>query len=92
MTLYDFKYRANRTIRTIHQGGLFMNAKQKLHQAHLNEWAARISDQKACGLTVRQWCAQITSPSINTMLEAFTEGRSCHPDASRDDLAFNRFI
>ena len=58
MTLYDFKYRANRTIRTIRQGGLFMNAKQKLHQAHLNEWAARISDQKASGLTIRQWCDQ----------------------------------
>ena len=35
-----------------------MNAKQKLHQAHLTEWAARFSDQKASGLTVRQWCDQ----------------------------------
>ena len=33
-----------------------MNAKQKLHQAKLSEWAARFSDQKASGLTVRQWC------------------------------------
>lgn len=33
-----------------------MNAKQKLHQARLSEWAARFSDQKASGLTVRQWC------------------------------------
>ena len=33
-----------------------MNAKQKLHQAHLTEWAARFSDQQASGLTVRQWC------------------------------------
>ena len=35
-----------------------MNAKQKLHQACLTEWAARFADQKASGLTVRQWCDQ----------------------------------
>ena len=35
-----------------------MNAKQKLHQAKLAEWAARFVDQKASGLTVRQWCEQ----------------------------------
>lgn len=35
-----------------------MTAKQKLHQAHLREWAARFSDQKSSGLTVRQWCEQ----------------------------------
>ena len=35
-----------------------MNAKQKLHQAHLAEWATKLSDQKASGLTVRQWCDQ----------------------------------
>jgi hypothetical protein len=35
-----------------------MTAKQKLHHAHLREWAARFSDQKASGLTVRQWCEQ----------------------------------
>lgn len=35
-----------------------MNAKQKLHQAHLAEWAARFSEQKASGLTIRQWCEQ----------------------------------
>ena len=35
-----------------------MNLKQKLHQIHLNEWAARFSDQKSSGLTVRQWCEQ----------------------------------
>lgn len=33
-----------------------MNAKQKLHQVHLQEWAARFAEQKASGLTVRQWC------------------------------------
>lgn len=33
-----------------------MNAKQKLHQAKLQEWTARFADQKASGLTVRQWC------------------------------------
>lgn len=35
-----------------------MNTKQKLHQIHLNEWAARFSEQKSSGLTVRQWCEQ----------------------------------
>ena len=35
-----------------------MNAKQKLHQAHLQEWATRFADQKASGLTVKQWCEQ----------------------------------
>ena len=35
-----------------------MNAKQKLHQVHLQEWSIRFADQKASGLTVRQWCEQ----------------------------------
>lgn len=35
-----------------------MNAKQKLHQVNLQEWAARFADQKASGLTVSQWCEQ----------------------------------
>lgn len=35
-----------------------MNARQKLHQIHLQEWAIRFADQKASGLTVRQWCEQ----------------------------------
>ena len=35
-----------------------MNTKQKLHQLHLNEWASRFAEQKASGLTVRQWCDQ----------------------------------
>lgn len=35
-----------------------MNNKQKLHLLHLNEWAARFTDQKSSGLTVRQWCEQ----------------------------------
>lgn len=35
-----------------------MTAKQKLHQASLNEWAARFADHKASGLTTRQWCEQ----------------------------------
>ena len=33
-----------------------MNAKQKLHQIRLQEWAGRFAEQKASGLTVRQWC------------------------------------
>jgi hypothetical protein len=35
-----------------------MNAKQKLHQVRLNEWTTRFKEQKASGLTVRQWCDQ----------------------------------
>lgn len=35
-----------------------MNARQKLHQAHLTEWAARFQDQQDSGLTIRQWCEQ----------------------------------
>lgn len=35
-----------------------MNAKQKLHQVHLQERAIRFADQKASGLTVRQWYEQ----------------------------------
>ena len=35
-----------------------MNARQKLHQVHLQEWAVRFGEQKASGLTVRQWCEQ----------------------------------
>ena len=35
-----------------------MNARQKLRQAHLQEWAIRFSEQKASGLTVRQWCKE----------------------------------
>lgn len=35
-----------------------MKTTEKLHQIHLNEWASRFSDQKASGLTVKQWCEQ----------------------------------
>ena len=35
-----------------------MNARQKLHQVHLQEWTVRFAEQKASGLTVRQWCEQ----------------------------------
>ena len=35
-----------------------MNARQKLHQVHLQEWTVRFADQKASGLIVRQWCEQ----------------------------------
>ena len=42
-----------------------MNARQKLHQLHLQEWTARFSEQKASGLTVRQWCDQ-NNYSIHT--------------------------
>lgn len=42
-----------------------MNTKQKLHQLRLNEWSSRFSDQKASGLTVKQWCDQ-NNLSIHT--------------------------
>ena len=32
-----------------------MNAKQKIHRATLNKWAARIHDQKESGLIVDKW-------------------------------------
>ena len=35
-----------------------MKTTEKLHQIHLNKWAARFSDQKSSGLTVKQWCEQ----------------------------------
>lgn len=35
-----------------------MNVRQKLHQVHLQECTVRFTDQKASGLTVRQWCEQ----------------------------------
>ena len=35
-----------------------MNTRQKLHQMHLNEWTSRFADQKASGLTIRQWSEQ----------------------------------
>lgn len=42
-----------------------MNARQKLHQLHLQEWTARFAEQKARGLTVRQWFDQ-NNYSIHT--------------------------
>lgn len=35
-----------------------MSTKSMLRQAKLNEWAVRFSDQKASGLTVKEWCRQ----------------------------------
>ena len=35
-----------------------MKSNQLIHQARLQEWAANFSDQKASGLTVKQWCNQ----------------------------------
>ena len=35
-----------------------MNARQKLHQIHLQKWTVRFADQKASDLTVWQWCKQ----------------------------------
>ncbi len=64
MTCIPKLYRANctiraiRAIRTIDPGGLSHECETKLHQAHLNEWAARFTEQKASGLTIQQWCDQ----------------------------------
>ena len=35
-----------------------MSANAIIHQAQLNEWAARFADKKASGLTVNEWCLQ----------------------------------
>lgn len=35
-----------------------MTSKEKIHHLHLNEWAASFADQKASGLTAKQWCEQ----------------------------------
>ncbi len=35
-----------------------MSTKSMLHQAMLNEWVARFSDQKSSGLTIVEWCQQ----------------------------------
>ena len=35
-----------------------MTSKEKIHQLHLSEWTTRFADQKASGLTVKQWCEQ----------------------------------
>ena len=33
-----------------------MNAKQKIHQAKLNQWISLFKEQSDSGLTIRQWC------------------------------------
>ena len=33
-----------------------MSTNSKIHQIRLNEWAARLADQKSSGLSVPQWC------------------------------------
>ena len=50
----------NRAIRTINfiYGGYPIKSKELVHQAFLNEWSSRFADQKASGLTVRDWCTQ----------------------------------
>lgn len=35
---------------------VLMNAKQKIHQAKLNQWISLFKEQADSGLTVRQWC------------------------------------
>ena len=35
-----------------------MTSKEKIHQLHLSEYTTRFADQKASGLTVKQWCEQ----------------------------------
>ena len=50
-----------------------MNAKQKLHQVRLQEWAGRFAEQKASGLTVRQWCEVNHFPFHNYWKHLFKE-------------------
>lgn len=42
-----------------------MNAKQKIHQAKLSQWAVRFQEQTDSGLTIKNWCNQ-NSISIHT--------------------------
>lgn len=35
-----------------------MSTNSMIHKAKLNEWAARLADQKASGLSVSEWCRQ----------------------------------
>lgn len=42
-----------------------MNAKQKLHQAKLSQWASHFKEQASSGLTVKVWCTQ-NNISIHT--------------------------
>lgn len=35
-----------------------MNANKTFHQANLSKWAAIFQEQKASGMTVKDWCAQ----------------------------------
>ena len=35
-----------------------MNAKQKIHQVKMTEWAALIREQSESNLTVKEWCNQ----------------------------------
>ena len=42
-----------------------MNAKQKIHQAKLNQWIGLFKEQADSGLTIRQWCEE-NNYSIHT--------------------------
>ena len=55
--LINESFRTIRAIRT-KGGNCLMKPTQLIHQARLQEWAANFSDQKASGLTVKQWCDQ----------------------------------
>ena len=35
-----------------------MNAKQKIHQVKLNQWATQFQEQASSGLTAKEWCKQ----------------------------------
>lgn len=47
-----------------------MKTNQKLHQLHLNDWTQRFADQKASGLTFKQWCEDnsLYPPKCNSLL------------------------
>ena len=61
-----------------------MKTNQKIHQLHLNEWAQRFANQKASGLTVKQWCEDnnFTIHAYNYWKRVFKEevGNQVLPD------------
>ena len=54
-----------------------MNAKQKIHQSNLAEWAVRFKEQTASGLTVKIWCEK-NGYSIHTFKHA---DAACSPSS-----------
>ena len=47
-----------------------MSTKTLIHQARLNKWAVRITDQKSSGLSVTEWCSAKQSKQVQVFLLA----------------------